>query len=191
MKGYYKIRNEILSILKAKLPPNLFYHGIHHTFNALKVSKYYIKHENIEREDAKLLRLALLLHDIGFIVSNKEHEKESIKIAAKMMMDYSFSKEHINIIIGMILSTKIPQEPKTKLERIICDIDLDYLGSKEYYNISDLLFKEINAISHSISNKEWNTMQIQFLRNHKYHTNYAKKFRKQNKENRLEELNSL
>ena len=191
MKGYNKVRKKIFDILKNELPLNLYYHGINHTLYALKISKYYIIHENITSEDAKLLRLAILLHDIGFTVSNVNHEKESILIAENILQEYHIEVEDINIIKGMILSTKIPQTPTTKLERIICDIDLDYLGSKYYYKISHQLFKELNAITNSISIKQWNKMQIKFLSNHKYHSSFALKYRQQNKEKRIEELKSL
>lgn len=191
MKGYYKIRKKIIDILKDELPLNLYYHGINHTLYALKISENYIKHENITSKNAKLLRLAILLHDIGFTVSNVNHEKESILIAENILQEYHIEVEDINIIKGMILSTKIPQTPTTKLERIICDIDLDYLGSKYYYKISHQLFKELNAVSHRISKNEWSKMQIKFLSNHKYHTSFAIKYRQQNKEIRIEELKSL
>ena len=64
MKNYNKIRKSILRILNSQLPHKLYYHGIHHTLNALKISKLYIKHENVSKEDAKLLRLAILFHFI-------------------------------------------------------------------------------------------------------------------------------
>lgn len=191
MKGYIKIRKKILSILDTKLSPKLHYHGIHHTLNALKVSKHYIKHGGLTNEEAKLLRLAILLHDIGFTVSSINHEKESILIAEKMMLDFQFNKSHIDLVKGMILSTKIPQTPNTKLEKIICDIDLDYLGSKNYYLISNQLLEEISENSNSINSIEWNKMQLIFLSDHKYHTNFAIKNRQPNKEKRITELLSL
>ena len=33
-------------------------------------------------------------------------------------------------------ATKIPQTPLTKLEEIICDADLDYLGREDFFEIS-------------------------------------------------------
>ncbi len=42
-----------------------------------------------------------------------------------------------------------------------------------------------------INTSEWNKVQIQFLKNHKYHTDFAIKNRQPNKNKRFEELISL
>jgi hypothetical protein len=42
-----------------------------------------------------------------------------------------------------------------------------------------------------MSKQEWNKIQIKFLEAHEYHTEFAKKNRKPNKEKRIEELKEL
>ena len=191
MKGYIKIRKKALAILNTKLPNNLYYHGAHHSINALQVCEGYLKHEKINGDRAKLLRIGILLHDIGFTVSYVNHENESVKIALKLMNDIGSSKEDIRIVKKLILATKLPQNPKSQLEKIICDVDLDYLGGDKYYEISNQLFKELKIFSRVDKIEKWNKIQLKFLESHKYHTNFAIHNRQPKKEKRIEELKLL
>jgi uncharacterized protein len=191
MKGYNKLRQQAVNILKTKLSKKLYYHGIHHTLKALQVTETYLKNLDVKGEEAKLVRIGILLHDIGFTVSTKEHENHSIVIAHKLMTECGFSSEHIKIVEGLILATKIPQRPKNELERIIGDIDLDYLGGPDFYKISEQLFKELKAHKQVDTEAQWHNIQIQFLQSHTYHTPYALKYRQPQKEERLKELMAL
>lgn len=75
----------------------------------------------------------------------------------------------------MIMATKLPQEPKTPLERILYDADLMYLGLEKYRDIAQGLRKEITATQHYLSDSEWLDMQIDFMENHHYWTEFAQK----------------
>lgn len=191
MKGYYKLRKTIIDILNSKLSKDLHYHGVHHTLDALNTCKVYLKHNSINAHDAKLLRLGVLLHDIGFTETNDEHEQKSAEIAKRLLDQYDFSNEDIDIIIGLILTTKVPQQPKTLLEKIICDVDLDYLGRSDFYAISNQLFQELKALHVLDDFDEWNKLQIRFLEAHRYHTDFAIENRQPQKEQRIEELKKL
>ena len=191
MKGYYKLRKETLDILNKGLSKKLYYHGIHHTQNALHTSKQYLECDNIDGEEAKIVRIGILLHDIGFTVSNKDHEVESVIIAKRLMYKHGFTDKQFSKVKGLIMATRIPQSPNTPLERIICDVDLDYLGRDDFYEKSDQLFKELKAFSVLKNKNEWNTIQIEFMENHQYHTAYGIKNRQPEKEKRISELKSL
>ena len=188
MKSYNKIRKKTLEILNSQLPEELYYHDINHTLDVLKNCNKYIKRDKIGNHDAKLLRIAALLHDIGFIESNNDHEITGGHIAEKLMKGYGFPKKDIDIVVGLILATRIPQTPKNQLEKIICDCDLDYLGRSDFYTISDQLFRELKFMSVINSKREWNKIQIKFLEEHIYHTEYALKNRQPYKEKRIAEL---
>ena len=188
MKGYIKLRKKALEILNSKLSKDLYYHCIHHTLDVLKVINHYLKHEKINEYDAKLLRIGVLFHDIGYTVSIDHHEKRSAEIAEEMMNEFGFAKKDINTVKKLILATRVPQRPHNQLEKIICDADLDYLGRSDFYRISELLFKELKAYSKIDNKKEWNKTQIKFLEAHQYHTDFARKFRQPQKEKRIKEL---
>jgi len=103
MKGYNKLRKKALTLLQTKLSNKLYYHSIHHTLKALKTAEIYLKSLNIKGEEAKLLRIGILLHDIGFTVSTEDHEAHSVVIAKELMTAYGFLDVHINIVKGLIL----------------------------------------------------------------------------------------
>lgn len=188
MKGYNKLRKRAFEMLKTQLPENLYYHGLNHTKNILKVVNQYIERECIQAHQAKLLRLATIMHDIGFVKTYQNHEEVGVEIATQLMKDLSFSKQDIDEVSGMIMATRIPQKPHNRLEQIICDADLDYLGRNDFYPISNLLFRELKE-RHLIANeKDWNQKQVQFLEAHQYHTDYAKKNRQPKKMLRIKEL---
>ena len=191
MKGYNKIRKEALRILNTRLPKELHYHGAAHTLNVLKVCNQYIRREKIPPHSAKLLRIAALLHDIGFTEVSKDHESKSAEMAEEMMTRLEFSNKDIWIVKRLILSTKVPQSPNNYLEKVICDADLDYLGRDDFKEISDKLYKELRATSPDFTKEEWNRKQIAFLKSHTYHTEFARKYRQPKKEARILELQRL
>jgi len=191
MRGYIKLRKKALDDLHSKLSEKLYYHSVHHTLDALRICELYLKQENIDKYQAKLLRIGILFHDIGFIETTRDHEEKSAEIANRMMSELNFSKPDIQIVTSLIKSTRIPQTPQTRLEKIICDVDLDYLGRDDFYPISNLLYKELKAQS-IISNKnEWNKIQINFLEKHRYHTEFGIKKRQPEKEKRIAELKKI
>ncbi len=188
MTGYFKLRRKALNLLRTELSEDLRYHGIAHTLGVLKTCNDYIRREKLSREESKLLRTGALCHDLGFIVSYYDHEENSISMAMKLMEQFGYSEKNKQVVIGLINATKVPQSPKNQLERILCDADLDYLGRKDYKKISDLLFQELNAFGQISSKEEWQKRQIDFLKKHQYHTPFARKNRKPEKERRLQEL---
>jgi len=191
MKGYIKLRRRALKILHSDLPNDLTYHGLAHTLDVLNVCNQYVRREKVNSYDAKLLRLGALLHDIGFIKSNIDHEERGVEIAKKLMAEFKFSKKDFNTVKGLIMATRIPQTPKNHLEKIICDADLDYLGRPDFYRISNELFKELKVYAEMDDENTWNKAQIKFLEAHKYHTKFALKNRQPLKEQRIEELRKL
>jgi predicted metal-dependent HD superfamily phosphohydrolase len=188
MRGYNKLRKKSWDLLRSELPVELHYHSIRHTISALKNCEEYIKYFAIDSYQAKLLRISILLHDIGFTVSVDDHELEGAKIANELMTELDFSKSDINVVTRLILATKLPQKPKNLLERIICDVDLDYLGRNDFYEISDLLYKELLERSTFFDRTQWNKIQIEFLEKHTYHTEFARRKRQGLKEQRIAEL---
>ena len=191
MKGYILLRKKAFKILRSELSGDLFYHEIQHTLDVLNVCNQYIKREKIDEYNAKLLRIGALLHDIGFTISNIDHEERGVEIAQKLMEEFGFSKNDFNKVKGLILATRIPQNPKNYLEKIICDADLDYLGKSDFYKISNYLFKELKAYSIIKSQKDWDLAQIKFLETHKYHTDFAIRNRQPKKTKRIAELKNL
>jgi uncharacterized protein len=92
-----------------------------------------------------LLKTACLFHDIGFTISGQDHEERGCEIAEEVLPDLNYDSDQINRIKGMIMATKIPQTPNNKLEQIICDADLDYLGRDDFFSIGDTFVSRVKT----------------------------------------------
>jgi len=181
----------IFAKLKKELPDGLHYHGIHHTKDMYKSAVEIAEQENIEGNDLNLVRVAALFHDSGFTATYEDHEEAGCKIAKKELPGFGYSKEEIEAICGMIMTTKVPQTAKTELERIICDADLDYLGTDKFEKIGNTLLKELNGRGAGLDVMKWNELQIGFLEKHKYYTKTCIKLRDPVKKQHLEMLKEL
>jgi predicted metal-dependent HD superfamily phosphohydrolase len=188
--SYPNICFKIIEQLREKLPNYLSYHSIDHIIDVANVCNDYIQYYDIPEEMAKLLRIAAICHDYGFIESTLDHEERGI-VALQGLLTPILNKEEVETINGMIRATKVPQKPKTFYEEILADADLDYLGRKDYDEISAKLFKEYLHLG-IVSNKiEWLDLQISLLENHKFHTDFAKENREELKTKKIIELKSL
>ena len=82
--------------------------------------------------------------------------------------------ETIQTITDCIIATTLPQNPKTKLEEIVCDADLFHLGTDDFLEKNKLIRKEMeNRKGHSISKNEWRKSTYSLLINHHYFTDYC------------------
>lgn len=170
---YKQLEATILQKLKTELKQNLYYHGVHHTQEVLENIKEITQHEKVTDEELKLLKIAALFHDIGFISVYLGHEEEGCKMTRDILKDYDLKNIQLDQICGMIMATQIPQLPRNKLEKIIADADLLYLGTDNFKTIGDTLFKELVENNKIKTLVEWNNIQVSFMSQHQYHTQYC------------------
>ncbi|MCD6013000.1 MAG: hypothetical protein K0Q79_2862 [Flavipsychrobacter sp.] len=182
---FEKVKKFILKKLKHELPKNLTYHSTEHIKDVYGSAKTLAKLENVEGEDLYLLLTAVLFHDSGFIREQKNHEQVSVDIAREYLPAYDYTPAQIDRICGMIMATKIPQTPLNRLEEIICDADLDYLGRDDFFKIGNGLYEELCMYGIINSETEWNKLQVRFLEKHKFFTKTARKLRKPKKDEYL------
>lgn len=188
MQGYRSLRNQVLSNLEANLPKTLTYHALEHTLDVLDVCNQYIKREKIQHKDRYLLRVGAIVHDMGFLKGSANHEEVGAGMAENILKDLGVSQSDIKVIKGLVMATKIPQNPQNHLQCIICDADLDYLGRNDYPEISLKLFEELKYMNVISSAQEWKDLQINFLKAHHYHTPFAIKNREPKKQIWLKKL---
>lgn len=189
MKNWNLLHSKVLDCLKARLSPFLIYHHWKHTQHVVKMAEHIALQEHINEDDILLIKTAALFHDAGFInIGSDGHEEESIRLAEKKLPEFGYTKNEIEIIASMIRATTIPQKPKTKLECILADADLEYLGTDNFEYIGNKLYLELKHYNPNLSSEEWNEMQINFLQSHFYHTAYCIQNRAAMKEKNLEDL---
>lgn len=177
VKSFTQIKDKLLNKLK-DLDPRLSYHNIDHTLDVLiEAQRIAISEKITNKRELYLLKLAALYHDSGFLKIYDGHEEVSCSIFKKDAADFDLTDEEIKFVQNLIMVTKITNVPHTRLEKIIRDADLDYLGRNDFSIISDLLKKELIQLNMITDDSEWDKRQITFLKNHNYHTKSSEDLR--------------
>ena len=175
---YDTIRSRILDRLDQNLASDLTYHCVNHTIDVETQAVRIAMHEAVTDEESLfLLKIACLYHDSGFLFTYKEHEAAGCRLVREDLPGFGFTDRQIDRICGMIMATKIPQTPHNKLEEIICDADLDYLGRDDFFPIAHTLFLEWKSRFFIVEENEWNHVQFNFFKLHHYFTHTNKVLR--------------
>lgn len=186
--NYMKAERHIMKLLEDQLSPKLLYHSINHTIDVTQAVERIALMEGITDEDLFLLKSAATYHDAGFVERYDKNEEIGIRMAREILPKYGYTQAQLDIIDGLIKSTEIPQSPKTHLEQIMCDADLDYLGRDDFHVIADYLRRELREHGKLNSDRMWDEIQIKFLNQHTYFTASAIKLRQAKKEKHIREI---
>jgi predicted metal-dependent HD superfamily phosphohydrolase len=175
----------VLDKLKKDLPSYLHYHTIDHTLDVYDSAKFIAINEGVSNLDLKIILIAAIYHDAGYLKQNQGHEELSCEMAREYLSKFNYSATAIDKVCTLIMATKVPQEPKSLLEQIICDADMDYLGREDFPRIGEKLYLEFLESGNQMTREQWNAMQISFLKKHHYFTPTAIKFRQETKDKNL------
>jgi ligand-binding sensor domain-containing protein/class 3 adenylate cyclase/predicted metal-dependent HD superfamily phosphohydrolase len=186
--NYYKAEKHIMKVLSKGLSEKLHYHSIHHTKDVVKAVERLALMEGVTDEGLFLLKSAASYHDAGFVEKYEKNEPIGARMAEEILPKFGYTDQHISTIKELIFVTQIPHQPKNKLEEIICDADLDYLGREDFHEIADRLRVELREYGKIDSDRKWDEIQVQFLSAHTYFTQSAIGMRKALKLKHLEEI---
>jgi predicted metal-dependent HD superfamily phosphohydrolase len=170
---YYNAENELIQLLANELPNDLSYHSLEHTKEVVKAVERIALLEGVRDEGLFLLKSAALFHDAGFVKQYEHNEPIGAAMAEAMLPKYGYNEQHIKTIKELIYVTQIPHKPVNKLQEIMCDADLDYLGTDSFEETANKLKAELMGKGKVQSDKAWDQMQITFLKQHKYFTQTA------------------
>lgn len=188
IQRYLDAKTFILEKLRRELPANCYYHSYDHTVDMHDSAERIADFEGLSTSDKELVLIAALFHDAGFIINADNHEQHSCSIAREVLPQFQYTLEELEVICQLIMATQMPVNPTNLLEKIICDADLDYLGRDDFKSIGDLLFRELSERGGIKGQEEWDQLQIRFLTNHRYYTNYSQTHREFIKQENLKRL---
>lgn len=164
----------VVNYLKHNLPAGTIYHSISHTQDVVDAVKTLAKEEKISEEDSECVLIAAWFHDVGYIRGGENHEDASISEAISFLKDHKFYSEGIDKVVGCIKATQMPQAPKSAIEKIICDADLFHVATTSFEDNSKLLRAEWELLEgKTMTDVEWYQCNSEFLRGHKFYTNFA------------------
>lgn len=188
---YKSVEKFILEMLKQKLSDKLYYHNVRHTEETISAAEEFSIAEGLPEEEITILKTAALFHDLGYLFLTKDNEPSAAEFARKTLPEYGYTPAQIDKICSLIMATTLPQRPQNLEEQIICDADLQYLGTEDSLEKAELLRKEMSTYNMSFTDRGWLDYQINFLKNHHYFTNSCRKSRDCAKARYLKELIEL
>jgi uncharacterized protein len=167
-----------LQRLEKELSPNLLYHGIQHTRDeVIPAVQVLADMEGIQGGLRAMLVTGAWFHDLGFIEGMSDHESVSARLAAEVLPGFGYTSEQIDVVKGIIMATVVPQSPKTHLEQIMADADLDVLGHDDFMLFNSNLRRELALVGQEFTDLDWYSRQLQFLESHTYFTASARVLR--------------
>ena len=175
-------------MLLSRLPGNLLYHCAGHTLEdetgVVGVADKLARKEGISPYQRELVVAAAYLHDAGYIERYNKNEAIGARIAGEVLPLCGYDPMEIDLIQKMILATEMPANPKTHLEKILCDADVDNLGRNDFFEKNDALRREIGVNDL----KGWYENSIKFMESHQFYTASAKNLRQAKKDENILEL---
>jgi HD superfamily phosphodiesterase len=154
------------------------YHNPTHTLWVFDRATYLALAERVDGEDLEDLQIACYFHDTGFTEHYEKNEHIWAHIARKWLTEKWHPEDRIEKIEGIIMATVLFSKPKTHLERIIQDADLDNIGTKSEFFYSQRMLEELRTIGWvEISDCSYWQFVYTLLTKYKFHTETAKKER--------------
>ncbi len=186
---YRQAQQYALKRLEQELDASLTYHSLFHTRDdVMPAAARYAAMEGLGEEDTGLLCTAAAFHDIGFVERYANHEIVGIRIATEALPGFGFTPAQIQVVLDIILATRLPQTPFTLLEQIMADSDLDTFGRGDFFKRNDDLRSELGVNGYPTTDSEWWANQLKFLTEHTYFTRSARALRGPQKQQHLQEV---
>jgi uncharacterized protein len=190
--NFTAIRSNVISRLERGLSPKLYYHGLHHTRDDVLPAAILLGElAGLNKDEQLILQTAALYHDIGYLESYQNHEAIGARIAAQELPELGYSPEFVQQIVGLIMATRMPQSPRSRLEQLMCDADLDSLGREDFFINSHRLRLELKELGIETTLKQWYGRQLKFLESQSYWTAEAHNLRDPGKQIIISELQSI
>ena len=186
-----KYRAKAEEILNKRISSQLVYHSIDHTRSVVKVFMEIAGANDLSDREIELGAIAAWFHDTGYCKGTRSHEEKSITLFDENTDSGDFTDDEIKVIHQLILGTRMPQKPVTTLEKSLCDADLHHVGTKSFFEKSDMLKKEIEYdTGRQITKERWNRDSYYFLQEHDFFTEYARNKYAEQKEANIHTLRS-
>lgn len=183
-------RQVATDIFQNKVSKSFSYHNFGHTQRVVRAAEEMADYYQLQPEDRKALIIAAWFHDTGFVSGeSKGHEAVSVQQASEFLKQNHAEPSLTDKVTKAIEATKMPQSPVALIEQILCDADLFHLGTDEFKANNEQLRQELIEVSkEDISKKKWRKMNIAFMENHKYFTDYGKRKLQPVKEQHIQAL---
>jgi predicted metal-dependent HD superfamily phosphohydrolase len=183
----------IRDLFRDELPDGIKYHDANHTLHpdrgVVAVANNLAISENISEHDRELLITAAYFHDTGYIREYDKNEPIAARMAGRILKLIGYKANEIENIQKMILSTDFERNPKTHVEKILCDADLDNLGREDFFKLDGKLREGRRIRGLDVSDDaKWYRGTLEIIKKYQYYTESQKKLREKGKQKNIKRL---
>lgn len=173
-----------------KLPQSFTYHNLNHTTNVAEAAMEIGKNSGLSDDDLESVVVAAWLHDTGYEKDLHNHEERSAQTATELLKSWGAGEGKILQVKRLILATRMPQNPQSIAEQVLCDADMYHLSQENIVECGEQIRQEIEAFkNHKFeSDAEWREFNVNFLKNHHYHTLYGRQVLEERKRRNIRKL---
>jgi len=169
-----------------ELSENMVYHTSVHTRFVVNAAEQVGKATGFSDDELNMVKLCAWFHDVGYVNTYVDHEPESAKIAEDFLRSNDIPINDITLVKEAIMATRIPQAPKEKIAKVLCDADMFHLASADYYEHVNKMRDERKRVENiKLSKTRFNEISVKFFAQHQYHTEYGKTVLQKGKDKNL------
>jgi predicted metal-dependent HD superfamily phosphohydrolase len=188
-----KVDQYIRALFKDELPSGIKFHDANHTLHPARgvvaVANRIALSEKISEHDRELLIAAAYFHDTGYIREYAKNEPIAARMAGRILKLIGYRPKEIEKVQKMILATDLARKPRTRLEKILCDADLDNLGREDFFKLDSKLREGRRIRGLDVSDDvKWYRGTLEVMKNHKYYTESQIKLREEEKQKNMKKL---
>ena len=162
-------------ILKHKLPEGFTYHNLLHTQQVVEATKEIGAASGLDEEHILILQVAAWFHDLGYVNTYVDHEEVGMEMASEFLKTQEAEPQLVERVLQLIEATKLNHAPRNLTEKVMKDADLYNLTTPDALQNSQNIRHEWEVFRNEyFTDKKWDKMNLYFLEDHEYYTNYGK-----------------
>jgi len=160
------VREYVFNLFNDQGDKPLVYHNYNHTVDVVNAVQEIGEAMNLNDSGIEILILSAWFHDCGYTQVVDGHEEISCEMAVDFLTSKGYPSDRIEQICAAIRATKMPQSPKSILDKILCDADLKSSGEPDYEDRYELLWLEQELLGRKDKFNLTENEEINFLSTH-------------------------
>ena len=119
----------------------------------------------------------------------RKNKPIAARMAGRILKLIGYKPDEVEKVQKIILSTDLECEPKTYLEKIICDADLDHFGREDFFKLDGKLREGRRLRGLDVSDEaKWYKGTLEIIKKHQYYTETQKKLKENKKQKNIKSL---
>lgn len=168
----------------------MYFHNLDHTKLVVKRSNEIAAHYELSSRDSLNLFIAAWFHDTGYLFTTPQlHEERSVELMKEFAHKVQLEAADISDIEACIMATKVPRNPSTTLQKIMCDADTYHMGTGDFKKFNKMIRREFSCTAgDSFDLEKFNEHTVAFFSEHVFYTEYCKQLLNEQKKENMKKL---